>query len=269
MCGIAGYSLSPESTDRAHARGAGTARRDLGARRGRGRLRASHDGRLGGRDEAQGWRERSARRDLGSARDDPGTAPYPRLHKGCAGDRGEQPPDPARRGRGRAQRRHRERRSAARPVRDRARDPGDDGRLRGDLRADGAPRRATVVRSASSGGRWRRRGSTSDGPRASSWRVGSPAHSGSGARDTDLFFASTRRALAIVEAALKIRLDASRAEGRTAARGRLAARSCVPAASARTRAIGRRSSPPCTRRTRPFRASRTSRRSRPRPPSSL
>ena len=46
-----------------------------------------------------------------------------------------------------------------------------------------------------------------------------------GRTSTDLFFASTRRALAIVEAALKIRLDAREVEGRTAARGRRAARS--------------------------------------------
>ena len=47
MCGIAGYSLGPESSRRADARGAGAARGHRGARRRRRRLRASGRGRRG------------------------------------------------------------------------------------------------------------------------------------------------------------------------------------------------------------------------------
>ena len=100
-----------------------------------------------------------------------------------------------------------ERRRAPRPLRHRARRAADDRRLGGDLRAHGAPRGTTRARS-----------SELRGAMAAAWldeRDDATLYLARGrlrplwlaTADGGLYFASTRRALTIVAAALRTRLD--------------------------------------------------------------
>ena len=140
MCGIAGFSLSPDSSvDRtlaAQALLAGIAERGADA------VGYAHRGHASGQTRVTKLRGGASalldELDV-PAETAPGAHPRARLHEGASRDRGEQPPDPPRERRRHPQRRDRERRRAPRPLWDRARRAADDGRLRGDLRAHGAP----------------------------------------------------------------------------------------------------------------------------------
>ena len=183
MCGIAGYSLSPDAPRRADARGAGAARGDRRARRRRRRLRLP-------RRRRQPSTCTKLRGGASALLDEiavPADATQALIHvrdytKGHPDDRGEQPPDPPRRGRRHPQRRHRERRRDLRPLRHRARRAGDDGRLGGDLRAHGAPatRPARARGAPRRDGRGLARRARRRAPLSS--RAASPARSGSARR---------------------------------------------------------------------------------------
>ena len=124
MCGIAGYSLSPDSrVDRTLAaqallaaiaeRGADAVGYGWRAQDGAVEMRK----RRSGASELLDSVSRAGRRDAGARA-------RARLHEGPPADRGEQPPDPARRRRRRPQRDHRQRRGALRRARVRARGAG-------------------------------------------------------------------------------------------------------------------------------------------------
>ena len=137
MCGIAGFSLSPDArVDRtlaAQALLAAIAERGADAvgyahRAPGGRGRRSHKQRTPAPASCS-----SASRCPADA--DPAAHPRARLHEGPPVDRREQPPGPPRAGGRDPQRDHRQRRRALRAPRLRARRARDDRRLRGDLRA--------------------------------------------------------------------------------------------------------------------------------------
>ena len=142
-------------------------------------------------------------------------------------------------------------------------EPRDDGRLRGDLRARRARAGRARGRSSSSAARWRRRGSTSATPARSSLArgVGRPLWLGTGG--TELFFASTERALEVLEQLLPADAPQARARRGHAARASKTARVAAHAtASGRTaRSSRRRSCRRSARRTRASPASSASRRS--------
>ena len=146
MCGIAGYSLSPESSVKrtlaAQALLAGIAERGADAvgyaHRGSSSSVTVHKRRSGASELLDEVHVPAGRHAGARARS--------RLHQGPSDDRGEQPSDPPRlRGRD-PQRDHRQRRGDLRALRLRAGASGDDRRLGGDLRArrarSGQPRGA-------------------------------------------------------------------------------------------------------------------------------
>ena len=135
MCGIAGYSLSPESSVKrtlaAQALLAGIAERGADA------VGYAH---RGSSSSVTVHKRRSGASELLDEVHVPPAATQVLVHvrdytKGHPDDRGEQPPDPPRLGGRDPQRDHRQRRGDLRPLRLRAGASRDDGRLRGDLRA--------------------------------------------------------------------------------------------------------------------------------------
>ena len=205
MCGIAGYSLGPDSAVRrtlaAQALLAGIAERGADA------VRYAHR-ETGGR--ATVTKLRGGASALLDEIAVPTSASSVLIHvrdftKRASRRRGEQPPDPPRVGRRCAQRRALERRRPACPLRDRASRPCHDRRLRGDLRPRRL-RRTTPARCPRSGARWRLAGSTSASPTPVFLARGVSRPLWIGRTRTEVF-ASTRRALMIVEAALRLRLE--------------------------------------------------------------
>ena len=232
MCGIAGYSVGPESqaprTLAAQALLAGIAERGADAV---GYAHRSNAARVSVHKQQTGASklldvDRRSRGCPSRAR------PRARLHEGPPDNRGQQPPDPPRRRRRHPQRRHRQRRGDLRPVRVRARRAGDDGRLRGDLRARRRAARATRGRSSSSPARWRPPGSTSATPATLHLARGlcRPLWIGRGRHE--VFFASTRAALEVVEQTLGSGLlKREVGEGRLLrlVAGRIVGRGAIPA----------------------------------------
>ena len=144
MCGIAGYSLSPDSgVDRTLA-----AQALLAAIAERGADAVGYAYRAPGEttrpSSSSARRPRSCSSASRCRAGDPAARPRPRLHQGPPVDRRQQPPRPPRAGRRDPQRDHRQRRRAARAAFLRARRAADDRRLRGDLR----DRRALTERRA-------------------------------------------------------------------------------------------------------------------------
>ena len=206
MCGIAGYSLSDASrldrTLAAQALLAGIAERGADAVgyawRGGAPAVEVRKQRSGASRAA-----RAAQRPAGG---DAGADPRPRLHEGPSVGRGEQPPGPARVGRRRPQRDHRQRRRALRRRGHRARERRDDRRLRDHLRPRRARPRPPAACSSASSARWRPPGWTSGGPACSSSPAASAGRSGPATRRHETFFASTRHALEVVEDTLRMTL---------------------------------------------------------------
>ena len=210
MCGIAGYSLTRAS---AASIARSRPRRCSPAIAERGADAVGYAYRAPARARRRSYKQRSGASALlerGRAcprRRDRAAHPRPRLHEGPPVDRGEQPPGPARAGRRRPQRDHRQRRRAARRSTAATRaEPRDDRRLRGDLRARRAHDAATHGRSSSSTARWPPPGSTSASRDALASPAASAGRSGSARAATGSFFASTRHALELVERYCGLRL---------------------------------------------------------------
>ena len=215
MCGIAGYSLDADSARRPDARGPGPPGRHRRAWRRRGRLRPQRR-RLAGHDpQAAIGRDGPARCGRATRRNDRALVhvrDYTKGHPTVLANN-----HPIRHGSvvGDPQRDHRERRGDLRAPRHRPRRARDDRRLRGDLR----PRARGRAGSRSARGTSRLDG---DGlARRARARTGStspaasPARSGSGAARRELFFASTKAALEVVEGTLRLTLRKREvAEGR-------------------------------------------------------
>ena len=206
MCGIAGYSLSPESsvqrTLAAQALLAGIAERGADA------VGYAHRGSsaFGDRPQAPLGRQRAARRAARAVGVHAGARARARLHQGPSHDRGEQPSDPPRLGRRDPQRDHRQRRGDLRPLRLRARPSGHDRRLRGDLRARRARRRAAPRRSRSCTARWRPPGSTSGTAPCSSSPAPSAGRCGSAAPPASSSSPRPAHALDLLEQTLRLTL---------------------------------------------------------------
>ena len=193
-------------------------------------------------------RARSSRSCRCRARDT-GPRPRPRLHQGPAGDRGQQPSHSPRLGRGRPQRDHLQRRRDLRSPRPGPAGAGDDRRLRDHLRRGaGVAERHGRARAAPrrDGGRVDRRASSETLYLARG--VCRPLWLGLGRRE--VFFASTRSTLQLVERALRMNLRM-----REVSEGRLlhlwTAQSSPKTACDPTRATSRSTCfPPCAPRTR-------------------
>ena len=212
MCGIAGYSLdAASSVDRtlaAQALLAGIAERGADAvgyaHRGAGSNVTIHKQRSGA--------TRAPRRGRAARRRDAGPRARSGLHEGPPHDHRQQPPDPARLGGRHPQRHHRQRRGDLRPATRFERAEPD---MTVDSEAIFALMEATAVGS-------RARSSSCDGSMATAWiderrraalylarGVARPLWIGRGRRE--VFFASTKSALEVVEGAL--RAHAAQARG--------------------------------------------------------
>ena len=180
MCGIAGFSLSPDSpVDRtlaAQALLAGIAERGADAVGYAHRVLTARSQ----RDEAPRRSERSSRRAVRPVADQrQRSSTSATSRRGTPRSRRTTTRSGTASVVGHPQRHHRERRRTARPLRHRARRAADDRRLGGDLRAHGASADTIRARSPSCAARWRRRGSTSATARRSTSRAGVFARSGS------------------------------------------------------------------------------------------
>ena len=233
MCGIAGFSLSPDaSVERTLA-----AQALLAAIAERGADAVGYAHRAPGVAEATVVKQRTPASELLERVAVPADASQLLIHvrdytKGHPVDRGQQPPGPSRpRGRD-PQRDHRQRRRAPRrgtPARGPSR---DDGRLRGDLRARGAlaQRRAGARAAARLDGR--RLDGRARARSCSTRRAARAGRCGSARAAPAIVFASTKHALELVERYCGLKLRKRELRRGHVRRARAPARSSRASASA-------------------------------------